>query len=255
MRAVGFYPAKENELLEQIEKCLSSDQLISDSKGLILPHAGYPFSGSVLGKALDSVEIDEKNITIFGPSHYSSDTFLDEGDWKTPLGEVKTNLDFDLKKHTSRDHSIEVIVPFLQYKLKEFSLTPLVMGENSFDDLKELAEKFFSKDSFFIASSDFFHYGPDFGYDPVQGSMDDKLKWVKERDDELKDMICNLKARDFFDTVKDNNYTVCGFRPITLLLLIMQKLNVGGGKRVDYKTSYEVKKGSSFVSYQGIVFV
>ena len=255
MRAFGFYPFDKEELEKQIKEFSDCEKRIENSKGLILPHAGYSFSGSVLGKTLSCVDIDKQNITIFGPNHSSNETFVDSGEWKTPLGEVKTYLDVDLENHSSSEHSIEVIVPFLQYKLEDFSLTPVVVGSMDFGELTELSKKIHTKDSFFIASSDFFHYGPDFGYDPAYGKIEDKVDWVKERDEELEDMICDLKPAKFYNTVKNNGYTVCGFRTITLLMILMKKLNAKKAERIDYKTSYEVRKNHSFVSYQGFVFV
>ena len=67
-------------------------------------------------------------------------------------------------------------------------------------------------------------------------------------------MITKLKAKEFYNTILDNGYTVCGFVPITLLMLIMKSLGAKKGELIKRATSYEVSRDSSFVSYVGLVF-
>jgi len=129
---------------------------------------------------------------------------------------------------------------------------PICLGHISFEELEEIVNAFDNK-SFYIASSDFIHFGPVYGYEPVNG-VKEGLEWVKKADNELIDLICKLKAEEFYNSVFENNYTVCGFVPIALLLLIMKKIGAKKGNLISYKTSYDVHPNSSFVSYAGIVF-
>jgi hypothetical protein len=258
----GFYPNDKAELENTVKSFLKSEKKMENALGLISPHAGYQFSGSVAGKTFASAKTEKRNFVLLGPNHtgYGSPASLSRNMWQTPLGSIET--DFELIKKIGLpidenahmyEHSIEVQLPFLQILYKNFKIAPLCLQSLQFDDLKEIAEKF-DANNFYIASSDFTHYGPNYGYDPISGSIEKKLAWVRYTDKKLIDMICNLQAEKFYNAVVENDYTVCGFVPITLLLLVMKNIGAKKGVLVDYKTSYEVHPSDSFVSYAGIVF-
>jgi hypothetical protein len=259
--AHGFYPFQKDELTRTIDKMLSGNvEKIKNPLGAIVPHAGYVFSGSTAAKTLKAAKSDKKTFFVLGLSHRGHETSLSSQDWETPLGDVKVNkkiiekLDIEINERAhSSEHSLEVIIPFLQTMYKDFDIVPLALGHEKFENLEKMADSF-PEDVFYIASTDFIHYGPMYGYTPKKGSVQDQLKWAKKRNLELIDMICSLKAREFYDSVIKNNYTVCGFIPVTLMILTMKKLGAKGAKLIEYKTSYEVSRSSSFVCYAGLVF-
>src|SRR5208283_3521956 len=144
--AGGFYPSDPEELREMIlgycdaaakEKRSVSGRL----RGIIVPHAGYIYSGPVAAYAYDllrSMKRKPKRIIIIGPSHYAAFPGLAESGydaWSTPLGDTKV---FSIGSHTVMDfpgahepeHSLEVQVPFLQVALGEdFEMDPILTGE------------------------------------------------------------------------------------------------------------------------------
>ena len=252
MRADGFYPDNMREFLESSVK---HDTTLNNSVGLVSPHAGYIFSGSVAGKTYGSTNIDKKRIIIIGPNHFGNETYIDIGKWETPLGKVDVDSDFadklgfDMKE--SNEHSVEVQIPFLQYILDDFKIVPIVAGQMSFSQIEHLTSLLSDKNSFYVASSDFMHYGANYGYMPA-GALN--FQWVRQKDKYLIDLICKMNARKFYDEVVKNNYTVCGFIPITIIMTILKKLYNAHGVLIDYKNSYDVYPSDSFVSYAGIIF-
>jgi len=242
-------------------------------KAVIVPHAGYVYSGSVTAKTLLAAEKSLKgSVVLMGPNHtgIGYPVALSKQTWITPMGEIKTDSEsieklcekfairVDEAAH-SQEHSIEVELPFLQYLSKKLSIDlkiiPLCMQLVPYSTLEKVAEQFVAvcRHCFFVVSSDFTHFGPMYGYQPVKGEPANCLRFVKKADKELIEFICKIKPQKFWDTVQEKGYTVCGAVPITLLLLIMKKLRAKQGKLITYKTSFDVSPSDSFVSYAGII--
>ncbi|MFH1420868.1 MAG: AmmeMemoRadiSam system protein B [Candidatus Aenigmatarchaeota archaeon] len=261
MRALGFYPVDPEKLEKQVTSFLEQDvKPVQDALGAIVPHAGYPFSGMLAAKTLKAAKTKNHRFIIMGPNHMGHDTLIDNGEWRTPLDKLKLDNDFikklNIKQDSTLEHSIEVQLPILQKLYNDFSFVPLVVGPNTFDELKQLAKQLMTSDHFYIASSDFIHFGPNYNYVPSEAGpgQQDQLKWVKNIDRKLAELICNLKAKEFFEEIEKKEYTVCGYRAITLFMLLMEKLGAKQGQTIDYATSYDVYPNHSFVSYVGFVF-
>jgi hypothetical protein len=257
--AEGFYPFSKTALQKQVSEFLASSEK-RKAIGLIAPHAGYAFSGSVAGKTYASVSEFKKTIMLFGPNHtgFGQAISLSTDDWKTPLGIVKTDSRFEKILPVSEsaheyEHSIEVQLPFLQALLKDFKIIPAALSHLPLQQIEELAGKLAGREIFYIASSDFTHFGPNYSYMPVRESDSENLKYIKEMDMKAIDFILKIQPEKFYNFVTENEMTICGFVPITLLLFICRKLGAKRGFLVDYKTSYEVQPSSSFVDYAGIL--
>jgi AmmeMemoRadiSam system protein B/AmmeMemoRadiSam system protein A len=146
---------------------------------VISPHAGYVFSGEVAASSFSQVDADKKydNIFILASSHrmsFDGASIYNKGDYITPLGKVKVNLDLANKllkdypvfiskpdPHIS-EHSLEVQLPFLQYYLKnDFLIVPIILGTQSPETSKMIAEAlkpYLNEKNLFVISSDFSHY-------------------------------------------------------------------------------------------------
>jgi len=263
--AIGFYPKEKKHLENDVKNLLVPKKEIKKPLGLIAPHAGYVYSGSVAGTTYASARTDKKNFILLGPNHTGrgSPISLSKEDWKTPLGDVKINqplaerfskiAQVDESAH-KQEHSLEVQLPFMQAMYQDFTFLPLCLMHLEFHELEKLAFKLLDENSFYIASSDFIHFGPMYGYEPVSSGIKTNLGWVKSVDMRMIDLVCKLKAKEFYDEVAENEYSICGYIPITLITLVMKRLGARGGTLIDYKTSYEVREDPSFVSYAGIVF-
>jgi len=260
--AIGFYPQDRFELEDMAKKLTVTDKHIN-AIGAVCPHAGYTYSGQTAGKTLATAKTDKTTFLILCPNHtgQGKEIAVSRQDWQTPIGTVQTDkklienlsLSIDESAHKN-EHSIEVQLPLLQAIYKDFKIVPVCIGQIDLDQIKELAKKLVNKNSFYIASSDFIHFGPMYGYVPFNAESKKQLEWVRQQDMKMIDLITKLKPKKFYNKVMENNYTVCGAIPITVLLYIMKSLGAKQGHPIDYKSSYAVQPSSSFVSYAGIVF-
>jgi len=176
-----FYPADPNTLRADLSKLFAKalPKQAGTVLALISPHAGYVFSGQVAATSYNQLDPDKKydNIFILASSHqmsFEGASIYNRGDYITPLGKVKVNLELanqllkDYPIFTSRadphtyEHSLEVQLPFLQYKLKnEFRIIPIILGTQSPSASKKIAEAlkpFLNEKNLFVISSDFSHY-------------------------------------------------------------------------------------------------
>ena len=182
-QANRFYTGDARELSEEVDSFLAlhrNDAKYSNVAALIVPHAGYYFSGNVAASAYMAIDPKKqyKRIFLLGPSHHE---WLDgasvntEADWyATPLGNVKvdhetavalTNTDsvfcYRSEAH-DREHCLEVQLPFLQRSFKEVPpIVPIVISTNDYEKLKRMAEvlkPYFTDENLFVISSDFSHY-------------------------------------------------------------------------------------------------
>ncbi len=174
-----FYPAAEKELKHQLASYFSEQAILPEiPKALIVPHAGYFYSGAVAAKAyrlLGNGEYRFSRVVLFGPSHHvalegcavpTSDVFL------TPAGEVaidRENVDLllsqDLVVESDQahhwEHSLEVQLPFLQYCLDDFILLPVVVGRDMHEYVKRILQSIErTPDTLIVVSSDLSHYHP-----------------------------------------------------------------------------------------------
>jgi hypothetical protein len=258
--AFGFYPFDEKELDKVVSRLLVADDVYENARGVIVPHAGYQFSGAIAGKTFASAKTDAKRFILLGPNHSGVGAFAakSEQDWLTPLGMVVNDTGMlkdiivDEQVH-EQEHSLEVQLPFLQKVYGDYiKIIPIVFRDMDFNRIKGIAKHILENNDsvFYVCSSDFIHFGPNYDYMPVTENV---VEWVKEQDSKLLGYIENLDARGFYDMVKEQGLTVCGSVAITLMLLVMKKLGVQA-KTVAYNTSLAVHASDSFVSYAGVVF-
>ncbi len=171
-----FYPADPARLREQIARFLDeANQKGPVPKGLICPHAGYPYSGAVAASGyalLKPVRHRIRRVVLLGPSHRVALNGLAacrEDAFATPLGTISVDR-AALEKLLSlpqvqildeayqQEHSLEVQLPMLQMSLDDFSLVPLVLGRVSADEVAEVIGLFWDEPSLLVISSDLSHY-------------------------------------------------------------------------------------------------
>ena len=127
-----WYPENKQQLEKDLDKYLNQESNLKERQakiiGIIVPHAGYEFSGAIAGKAFQLLK--GKNIDkaiILGPSHYTPLNKVitsDKFQWQTPLGRVKIfNTGFPTNNNVEKEHSIDNQIPFLQkLGIKEINL-------------------------------------------------------------------------------------------------------------------------------------
>jgi AmmeMemoRadiSam system protein B/AmmeMemoRadiSam system protein A len=177
-----FYSDKPAELKTQLQQLFSKSlqrRTTVNPLAIIVPHAGYVFSGGIDASAFSQIDAESKfeRIFIISSSHTASfpgASVYCKGNYETPLGIV--NVDTEFAKQLAAEnrilncstephlyeHSIEVLLPFLQYHLKNnFKIIPVIIGSPVNETEKKLAEifkPFLNEKNLFVISSDFSHY-------------------------------------------------------------------------------------------------
>jgi len=265
-----FYHLNPEMLRKQIKSCFDhklGPKKIKEEKFIttVVPHAGYRYSGPVA--AWSYSRIPKCNYIILGPNHRvfaSKFGLMREGTWKTPLGSAKIDkevgnrliesnplLEYDIISHES-EHSIEVQLPFLQYRFKDdFKFVPIsIINEfPSFDFLEECKAvgktianviKKDKKKWIIIASSDFSHYIP---YEDAYST-----------DNYVIEAILKLNEKDFFLRLQEKNASVCGFGPIAIAMFAAKELGSKKGLLLKYATSGDVTGDrGAVVGYSSII--
>jgi hypothetical protein len=175
--AGSFYPDDADELIQMIDGFLDSAKKSNYEgrmRGVVVPHAGYIFSGAVAASGyheLKSINTGIKKVFLLGPSHYGSFSGVAESgfdEWETPLGKVKIGSmadEIDIIKTIPQvhgpEHSLEVQLPFLQRIMEnDFTLYPMLTGDVSPLALEKSILDVFDSESILVASSDLSHFYP-----------------------------------------------------------------------------------------------
>lgn len=173
-----FYTANPEILKAQLDQYLEEAvdiQLDGNLKGLIVPHAGYIYSGIVAAAAYKQLKKyndgKKKKIIILGPSHrypLRGASVCAYDNFETPIGDIKGS---ELAKEMSKElgfipeadqfeHSLEVQLPFLKTVLEDFEIIPIVLGHPDIRELAELLKTYLDDDTFLIISTDLSHFFP-----------------------------------------------------------------------------------------------
>lgn len=251
-----FYPGNASALQGLIQK-LAPEAIPAKipACGVVVPHAGYIYSGRVAADVYASIN-SAHTFIILGPNHYGygSAVALSTQDWETPLGVVEVDKEFidllpvgiidkDELAH-QLEHSIEVQVPFLQYFFKDFKIVPIAIGLQDYDTVKEVAGELvaalnkYDKQAIIVASSDFTHY--------------EDVNVAKRKDNALIRTIEHLDVPTFYDELYKINASCCGYGPIGAMMLACSERGAKQGKLIKYATSGDVTGDRQVVGYSGI---
>jgi MEMO1 family protein len=269
-----FYPSDPGPLKSQVESFYQSagnSQGKSNVAAVIVPHAGYVYSGKVAASAFAQInpEREYKRIFLIGTSHHvylKGASVYNQGNFSTPLGIVEVDIELADKlikennvfenapeAHT-KEHSLEVELPFLQYRLKKpFKIVPIIIGTQSETTCRKIADAlkpYFTDDNLFVISSDFSHY-PDY-------------VGAKEADKTTGDAIATnspekfLRARNSNDLKKIPGLVTscCGWSSILTLLYLSSESKGITVEHIEYKNSGDIEYGdkSRVVGYHAFVF-
>jgi len=222
--AGSFYPADKRKLEADLDRYLAQPGDPADTGRLlavVAPHAGYVYSGGVAGYSYARLKgKDIRTVILLGPSHYAAvkgAVIYPGGGLRTPLGVVKVDealarslaSDRDGVKLSAepfeREHSLEVQLPFLQKVLKEFSVVPILIGRETPESYRHLADKIAARlkqdaHTIVVISTDLSHY------------HDSKTAGVKDR--KVLDAVERLAAGDLERLLASGEGEACGGGPI-----------------------------------------
>lgn len=252
-----FYPADKTELLAQLDSFFEDVPQKAKVDGIIVPHAGYIYSGKVAGAVWCRIEVPD-TVLIIGPNHSGSGPQISvypEGHWETPLGKLEVDAKLaslivensqyaapDTLAH-SNEHSIEVQLPFIQKINPKARIVPIAMGNYSHEAINDLIESIgkatTDKNVLFVASSDFSHYEPEYT--------------AKARDKMAIEEIKKLDWLELFSVVIQKEISMCGLGPIAVVIGLSKLRGAECGKLVAYSNSGVMSHDfSNVVTYAGL---
>ena len=254
-----FYPGTKDTLNNQLKELFGGTKPKKNpqthTRAIISPHAGYVFSGKVAASAFNQISENAnfKNVFIIASSHqflFGGASVYRKGNYITPLGEIPVDRQTASKLYDSSElfqhdaephhfeHSLEVQLPFLQYKLKtDYQLVPIILGTNNADDCKNIArvlEPYFTPENLFVISTDFSHYP----------SYDDAV----ENDYETAGAITSNDPKKLLQVLEENKKkkishlatSLCGWTSVLTLLYLTEKTKIRYYK-IHYQNSGDAK--------------
>jgi len=265
--AGAFYPDNPQQLSSMIDSFLEEanpPSIKGEIFGLILPHAGYIYSGKTASFGYKLIKDKPYHtVIIMGPSHYygfKGISIYPEGKFRIPLGDIEIDKEFTEKllfkdkdiifepRAFEEEHSVEVQLPFLKKVLGDFKVVPVVMGYNDLEILKRfvflLKEAIGQrKDILVIASSDMYH-----GYDYEFCSLVDNLTLS---------YLKNMEVEGLYKAILEGKAQLCGAWPVLTLIMLAKELGHQKLEVLNYTNSSEVTgnkiKGTWTVGYSSCV--
>ncbi len=249
-----FYPHSPLELRSFIDQAMDVARSVPGTdfttpKALIVPHAGYMYSGFTAAYAYAAVKNAAiKRVVLFGPAHrvaFYGMALPDSEAFATPLGEVLLDRESMQAVKTlphvgindaahALEHSLEVQLPFLQAVFEDIELVPLCIGSVEADHVAEVMERLWGEeDTLFVISSDLSHFHP--------------YEEARELDRQSIELILNMQA-------SLSHEQACGATGVNALLSVAKKRGMHA-QLLDYRNSGDTAGDKSgVVGYASVAF-
>ncbi|MCD4709024.1 MAG: AmmeMemoRadiSam system protein B [Candidatus Sabulitectum sp.] len=168
--AGSFYPADSASLEALVRGFLDNHcEPLENATGMVVPHAGYTYSGKTAGYGFASAPDNVSTVVIIAPSHrypFRGETVFETDFMETPLGmcpvnrKVTSGLATRMGTVVFNEHSLEVMVPFIQIRWPDAEIVPVILGIEP--DCRKTARLIqqYAPDAFIVASSDLSHFYP-----------------------------------------------------------------------------------------------
>lgn len=251
-------PVKLKQELEQLFKQAKTNQGL-EPIAIISPHAGYVFSGKTAASSFNQIDTTQKydNVFILAPSHHVLErgaALYTKGNYETPLGEVNVNIPLCkelIKKFPTlfcendsaqeKEHSLEVQLPFLQYKLgNKFQLVPIVVMTDNADECKQMAaalSPYFNARNLFVFSSDLSHYPT---FDDANRVDSETIHAILSGNP---DSLLLLTSDKNLKSVKNLFTRLCGKSPVLVLMYLTQSSPEYSYHLIEYSNSAQSEYG------------
>lgn len=255
-----FYPGGAEQLKEALEEMFPPRVQSQPAMAVMLPHAGYVYSGAIAAETLARVTIP-KRVMLLGPNHHGLGEpvgLVTQQGWRTPFGVVQIDQDLtrrmldrselvSLSDSSHRhEHSLEVQVPLLQYLQPELQITPISLMHLSLERLLALGFAIATVISetpepvLLVASTDMTHF--------------ESAEAARAKDQLALDQVLALNPESLYRTVRDNRISMCGMIATVVVLEACRRLGASGVELVRYGNSGEVNGDmSEVVGYAGAV--
>jgi len=252
-----FYPGESSSLLSKANRLVKSKGKTKKVTGVILPHAGWAYSGKLAGKVISLIDIP-KTVILLGVNHRGVGASLSvdgSESWAFPFGEVKVNDEIReellnsasvLKKDSSShklEHSLEVIIPLLYAKEEAVQIVPIVLFHPNFLEVKELAlaiaKVVGSQETMIIASTDMTHFK----------SRSEASRIDSETIEKIKEMDTQFLFNESAEVGR-----LCGVDSVVATLIACKELKTSRPELIGYSDSGEASGDTnSVVGYSGFI--
>lgn len=270
--AGSWYPGDPSELAAIIDGYLSKVKAVEGEPiGLIVPHAGYLYSGQVAAYGFKQLEGIPYDVAVIISADHQSPisnpiSVWAEGGFETPLGvtpvdqplaealiAANTQIKFDPAAH-DQEHMIEIELPFIQHICPTCKILPILMGTDDDETVQMLAKSLLSvlpgRRAVIIASSDLAHYP---SYEDAISVDSAVLGAIETGDpDRVRKTIDQMMGKGFHNLVT----CACGEAPILVTMHVAQELGANTVTLLDHATSGDQPKGdrSQVVGYGAVMF-
>jgi len=255
-----FYPANEKTLRSDLANYLGPTQERVKAKGIVVPHAGYVYSGHVAGAVYARIEPAERAIVLC-PNHTGLGaplSIMSSGEWEIPLGKISIDSELagrlmhhcyllteDAEAHRL-EHALEVQLPFLHFLRGDFKFVPIAIRAGGYASLERLGKAIaetlleMNGDVLVIASSDMNHYESD--------------EVTRTKDRKAIDKILDLDPKGLYQVIKSESVSMCGYGPTIAMLYGVTSGGYVHSELIRYATSGDVSGNTEeVVGYAGIV--
>jgi AmmeMemoRadiSam system protein B len=256
-----FYPGTASGLSRTLRELTREVKERIPAIAVVAPHAGYVYSGAVAGELFSSVRVPGRAV-IFCPNHTGigeDAAIMSRGAWRMPWGDVPVDEELAVRLETacpllredasahSREHAIEVQLPFLHRFRPDVRIVPVALGRLSLEDCREIGEAVadaIAEDAeppLLVASSDMSHYVPD--------------AVARAKDGLAIDRMLALDPEGLHATVRKERISMCGVLPATAVLFAARRLGATSARLIRYATSGDVSRDfDQVVGYAGLAF-
>ncbi len=256
-----FYPASPADLKAMLGEYIDKKAKKENAVGLLMPHAGYIYSGAVAGAAISRVKFKDTFI-IMGPTHSGQGepfSVMAEGTWKMPMGNVEIDTELadkiianskclkeDIEAHIN-EHAVEVQLPFLQYIKPDVRIVPVILAGARLPVYQEIghaiaeAIKELKREAVILASGDMTHHEP--------------VEQAKAKDMKAVEAMLALDEEELTRRYNALNITMCAHGPAATLITAAKELGATGAELVKYMTSGDTTGDlDDVVGYAGVIF-
>ncbi|HZE89264.1 MAG TPA: AmmeMemoRadiSam system protein B [Verrucomicrobiae bacterium] len=256
-----FYPIDPARLRQEVDAHLASGKAPPrPARGIVVPHAGYMYSGAIAGAVYAAAELPRR-LVLIGPNHTGLGrpiSIMNRGAWLTPLGaaridEALADLILDSANIVEADpaahhaeHSLEVQIPFLQARVGDFTFAPICVGTGRRADLLTLAAAIAGAASTLdepiglVISTDMTHY------EPAEAARVKDWKAIRRME--------TLDGDGLHRVVREEEISMCGYAAAAAGLLALRRLGASRAEVVAYGNSGDTSGNfDEVVGYAGLL--
>lgn len=267
-----WFPGEVSALRDAVDGYLrsASAPIAGAPVAVIVPHAGYQYSGATAGKAYALLAgASYKRVILLGPTHYErvyGASVLRADAYETPLGSIPVDpiardalLACSAVKEVPEahrlEHSVENQLPMLQRAIGSFSMVEVLIGQLASEQRAALAKTIrglLDEHTLLVASSDFTHYGPGYGYVPFKDRIPENLKSLNQL---AVQEIVQIDVGGWDSYLDKTDDSVCGQAGIGLLLKVLEDDPHVRASLVAYDTSGNLTGDyKNSVTYASVAF-